>query len=467
MINYFNFRKFNDKYLITNDFGRYAFIGEKELKSLVVSEDINDEALKTKLIDNKFLFDTSKTKFIEDTYADMRAAKSYVHVGTSLFIFVMTNICNMSCVYCQAQSENGKNRGMMDFETAERAVDIALECPADSLSFEFQGGEPLINFETIKHIIEYTKEKNTTKHIEFNLVSNLTLLTDEIAQYLTSNHVRISVSLDGDEELHNMNRQYRIGGGTYDDAIKGIKLIRRYGAVPAAIQTTTRYSLPRYKQIIDNYVKMGFTSIFLRPLTPLGYANETWETIGYTEEEFMEFYRNSLKYILEVNEKGHNFHEGHAQIMLDKIINGLSVNYMELRSPCGAGLGQMAFYYNGDVFTCDEGRMLSEMGNDVFKLGTVYESNYGDLIEAPACKAVCSASFIESLPSCTDCVYNPYCGVCPVINYALEKDLISKKYKSLRCGFYKGILDTLFEILYRDNKNDTSILYSWVKYEEE
>ena len=107
------------------------------------------------------------------------------------------------------------------------------------------------------------------------------------------------------------------------------------------------------------------------------------------------------------------------------------------------------------------------MGNDAFKLGTVYESNYGDLIEAPACKAVCSASFIESLPSCTDCVYSPYCGVCPVINYALEKDLISKKYKSLRCGFYKGILDTLFEILYRNNKNDTSILYSWVKYEEE
>ena len=466
MINYFNFKKFNDKNLLTNDFGHYIFLEDKYLKELVLKNDVSDYERHKALVERGFITETSKRKFIEDSFMQMRYAKGYLHQATSLFIFVMTNVCNMSCLYCQAQSEKGKIHGKMSFETAEKAVDIALMCPSNSLSFEFQGGEPLINFDTIKHIIEYTKSKNTDKQIEFNLVSNLTLITDEMAKYLTSNHVRISVSLDGDLQLHNTNRRYRDGSGTYEDALRGIKLIKKYGASPGAIQTTTRYSLSKYKEIIDTYVELGFRSIFLRPLTPLGYANETWDEIGYSVDEFMEFYKNALNYILELNKNGIYFTEGHAQIMLNKIINGESVNYMELRSPCGAGLGQMAFYYNGNVFTCDEGRMLSEMGNDSFKLGNVYDNSYGELIESSACKAVCSASYLESLPVCGDCVYNPYCGVCPVINLALEKDLISKKYKSLRCGFYKGILDSLFKILYNEKNSDACVLRAWVSCEE-
>jgi His-Xaa-Ser system radical SAM maturase HxsB len=355
----------------------------------------------------------------------------------------------------------------MDFETAERAVDVALSCPSDSISFEFQGGEPLINFESIKHIIEYANQKNSGKHIDYNIVSNLTLLTDEIAEYLTSHSVRISVSLDGDEELHDINRKYRSGCGTYNDVLKGIKLIKRYGASPGAIQTTTRYSLDKYKEIIDKYIELGFSGIFLRPLTPLGFANESWDEIGYSEDEFMDFYKKSLRYILEQNKKGVFFSEGHARMMLNKILNGESVNYMELRSPCGAGLGQMAFYYDGNVYTCDEGRMLSEMGNNIFKMGNVYQNSYDELLESSACKALSSSSFLESLPICSDCVYNPCCGVCPVINFALERDLISRKYRSLRCGFYKGILDSLFDILYNEKSDDYVILRNWVDCVEE
>ena len=447
---------------MTNDFGRYVFLTKKQLKELIIFEDSKDEKARDHLLTNKFLTDSPLELFVEESFSDFRDGKNYLQVGTSLYIFVVTNVCNMSCVYCQAQSENGVSYGKMNCETAERAVDIALSSSSESLSFEFQGGEPLTNFETIKHIIEYTKEKNTTKNIEFCLVSNLTLLTDEIAEYLTRNSVRISVSLDGDAELHNKNRKYRNGVGSFEDTIYGLKTIRKYGAMPAAIQTTTRYSLPKYKEIIDTYIELGFRSIFLRPLTPLGFANEKKDEIAYTEKEFCHFYRNALNYIIEINKEGTPFFEGHAKMFLDKILNGFSVNYMELRSPCGAGLGQMAFYYNGNVYSCDEGRMLSEMGNDAFMLGNVYDSTYDELIESPVCKAVCSASFLESLPGCTDCVYNPYCGVCPVINYAMDKDLISRKYKSLRCGFYKGMLDTLFEILYNENNSDISLLRSWI-----
>ncbi len=102
---------------------------------------------------------------------------------------------------------------------------------------------------------------------------------------------------------------------------------------------------------------------------------------------------------------------------------------MELRSPCGATLGQMSYYYDGNIFTCDEGRMLYEMGDSSFLLGNVYNDSYMDMIGSDICKTLCKSSIIESLPKCNNCVYQPYCGTCPVVNYASDKDLFSKNPK--------------------------------------
>ena len=70
----------------------------------------------------------------------------------------MTNACNISCVYCQAQDSAQEKKGKMQEMTAKAAVDIALQSPNEYLTFEFQGGEPLLNFETIKYIVEYSEQ---------------------------------------------------------------------------------------------------------------------------------------------------------------------------------------------------------------------------------------------------------------------------------------------------------------------
>lgn len=137
------------------------------------------------------------------------------------------------------------------------------------------------------------------------------------------------------------------------------------------------------------------------------------------------------------------------------------MNYMELRSPCGAGVGQLAYYADGNIFTCDEGRMLHEMGQSTFKLGNVYKSTYRDLINNNICKTVCSASVLESLPTCCDCVYQPYCGTCPVVNYALEGDVIEKQPRGYKCSVYSGILDYLFTKFYENDDETMKILNSW------
>ncbi len=132
---------------------------------------------------------------------------------------------------------------------------------------------------------------------------------------------------------------------------------------------------------------------------------------------------------------------------------------MDLRSPCGAAIGQMAINHDGKIYTCDEGRMLGEIGDESFVIGNVSES-FGQLFDNDVTKAVCLASCAECSPRCHQCVYLPYCGVCPVINYSEEGDMF--KNNGYRCTINKGILDILFSYLL-NNKEVTDIFKSWIK----
>ena len=250
------------------------------------------------------------------------------------------------------------------------------------------------------------------------------------------------------------------GGDSYDATINNALKLKDKGIEFSAIETTTRFSLDKYKEIVDTYLSLELKGIFIRPLTRLGKAASSWDKIGYTTDEFIAFYKNILEYMIEKNKEGYFISEGHSCIFLNKILNSNGLNYMELRSPCGAGIGQMAYYYDGKVYTCDEGRMLAEMGSDMFKLGTV-DNTYNELINNEVTKTMCVASCLECIPYCKDCVYQPYCGVCPVINYALDGNIFSQMPKEDRCLIYSGMLDTLFELL-KDEENE-KIFRSWIE----
>lgn len=459
MINYFNFKKLNQKYLLTNDLGRYMFADFSELKSLIRnSVDLTSDFGKSAQ-DNMFVYNGSIQAFSEQLKPFYRDSKNYLFSSTSLHIFVLTNACNMKCVYCQAQNGESIPCGMMSKETAQKAVDIALSSPETYLSFEFQGGEPLLNFEIIKFIVEYTEAMSCQKIVDFNIVSNLTLMTDEIAEFIKTHNIGVSTSLDGNENLHNKNRMFRNDTGTYSSVLDGINILKNHEISYGAIQTTTSYSLSKSKEIIDEYVRLGLSNVFIRNLTPLGCAYNSWDKIGYSPEAFIDFYRECFDYILKINLQGTYLKEGHASIMLSKILTGVPINYMELRSPCGAAIGQIAYYYDGKIYTCDEGRMLAEMGDHSFQLGTV-DNSYEELISSNNCKAACIASTLESVPHCCDCVYEPYCGTCPVVNLALSKDIFNKEPNDYKCKIYKGIFDTIFTAL-QDAKK-TKILKTWI-----
>lgn len=460
--NYFNFKKYKNRYLITNEMGFYYFLAPDEFQSLVTCRfnAMKSNVLK-ELQERLFIYDVDDDVFVENACNIYRDSKSYLFQATSLHIFVMTNACNMSCVYCQAQTSAQERKGLMSFETVEKAIEIALQAPGRSAVFEFQGGEPLLNFNTIRHAVEYTEQNKNNKEISYTVVTNTLLMTDEMICFFNEYKVSISTSLDGDLNIHDCNRPLAAGGGTYKNVCKNICRLQDGGVSVGAIQTTTKMSLKNPYAIVNAYKELNLHYIFIRPLTPLGYAKEHWNDIGYTADEFIEFYREVLFAIMQCNADGYFMVEGHASIFLRKILTQYSDNYMELRSPCGAGIGQMAYYYDGKIYTCDEGRMLAEMGMPEFNIGDVYNCTYEDLVDSRICKVTCQASVLEALPQCCDCVYHPYCGVCPIVNYAIEQNIYSREAGGYKCQIYKGILDTIFEYL-SEYEGSFDIFKTWL-----
>ena len=474
MLNYFNFERFDKEHvLVTNDFGRYAFLTNSEFESLLLDHQYRsdknqaiDQSLDEKLRAGFFRINSADELLSDDLTGFLRDMKGYLFSPTALHIFVLTNVCNMCCRYCQATDPKSGKGGFMSPETGRRAVDIALQCPSKGLTFEFQGGEPLLNFDTAKEIILYTEQHKGDRDIRYTMVSNLIALTDEKLEFLKKYNVNVSTSLDGHKELHDWNRIVRNGESSYLFAEKGLQRLQEAGISGGAIETTTRRSLHSSKDIVNTYLAHDMHQVFLRPLTPLGMAAADWYELGYTVSEYLQFYQEALEYILYLNEQGIEFQELFATYFLKKILGNYAENYMELRSPCGGSIGQLAYYYDGNIYTCDEGRMVSESGDQSFCLGNVYSSSYTDLINTPVCKTIVSSSVIECLPGCESCVFQPYCGVCPIVTYKLEKNIIPREPHGYRCSLHYGILKILFEKIFENNPKTMKTFKRWIEGSE-
>ena len=371
MLNHFNFKRFNKGFLITNDFGKYLFLSNEEFQKYL-SDNINKEDELYQVLKSKYFILESKSDLLaDDKIHAIREIKNYLFGSTSLHIFAVTNACNLSCIYCQAKDKSSLLGGFMSPEIGKKAVGLALQSPCQDLTFEFQGGEPLLNFGVIKDMIEECERTKGEKRVQYTMVSNLLALTDDKLEYLAKHNVKVSTSLDGPRNVQEFNRRMKIPGSSYDIVCEQYKKLQKCGIGGGAIETTTRYSLKYAREIVDEYLNIGMKGIFIRPLTPLGFAKADWDQIGYTPEEFLVFYKEAFNRILEINKEGTVFPEFLATYFLKKILQGYSFNYMELRSPCGAVTGQLSYYSDGSAYTRAEGRMASEMGDCAFKLGTV------------------------------------------------------------------------------------------------
>ncbi len=460
----YNFREFKNRVLLTNEIGDHIFVTREEF-SQITAPDVDERSLPVydKLIDSGMLMARgavpaeARSRFIRKNLFTIQ--------GPMLFIMVLTHRCNMKCVYCHAGvCGTGAEGADMTVETAKKVIDIAFQSPSRSISIEFQGGEALLNWKTLRFATEYAIEKNKKeqKKLYLTVVSNLRELDDEKLDYLVRMGVGLCTSIDGPEWLHRKNR----GGGYGELVEKTKKATRKFTEKypdysPAALVTITRDALAAGREIVDTYASLGLSSIHLRQLNPIGFAGGALDEIGYSEEEFLVFYRDTLEYIIEYNRAGNYLVERATWLFLMKIFGEYDPNYMDLRSPCGAGIGQIAFNYDGRVYTCDEGRMLAMQGDESFAMGSVYENGYDELINAPVVRAVCMASMLDFIPGCATCAYKPYCGVCPLLNYVETGSLATCVSDNRRHRINEGMLDFIFEKL--DEEESKRVMINWLE----
>ncbi|MBI4677230.1 MAG: His-Xaa-Ser system radical SAM maturase HxsB [Elusimicrobia bacterium] len=463
---FFRFRRLADKFLVTNDFGKWRFLTEGELQAFISGGLDKSSALYTRLAADGFVRDRMD---FDGLTASWRRRHRFLWQGPSLHVVVATLRCNHRCLYCQANSVPMNDESCdMSVETARKVVDRIFESSSPAITIEFQGGEPLVNWPVVEFIVQYAHQKNRKagKGLWINLVTNLSLLDERKLDFLLKNGVNFCTSLDGPEDLHNKNRLF-VGGNSYADTVRWFKVIhektkRKMFRIDALL-TVTRFSLPRYKDIVDEYVKLGSRGVFIRPVNPFGLARDTWDRIGCSAGEFVDFYRGAFDHILAVN-KRRPFFEQTARIFLAKIMTDQDPNFLDMRSPCGAGVGQIAYNFDGGVYACDEGRMFSRMGDESFRIGGVAEGSYKDCVGHPAVRAIAVASCLDNQIECSQCAYKPYCGVCPIQCYAEQGDIMGRMPSNTRCRINKGIQDLLFERL-KDGRYD-KIFQRWLKAKE-
>lgn len=451
--------------LLTTDAGDYAFVREAELRDLVghcldsTSETYQD------LHARHFVVGEGRDAHLDLVAAQVRTRKSFLRHGPMLHIFVVTLRCDHSCLYCQVSRQSADAvRFDMSPATMAHAIDRLFEAPAPSLTVEFQGGEPALAFPTVRTLVEAIEARaaRESRTISFSLVSTLHHMSDEMLEFCRDHWIQLSTSLDGPAFVHDANRP----NPTRDAHGRTLAAIGRARAVVgaenvSALTTLTRLSLGHPEAIIDEYVRLGFRSIFLRPLSPYGFALRTARHTGYKMAEFVAFYRRALDHLLRLNRDGVAIEEAYTSILLNHVLTPYPTGYMDLRSPAGAGLGTLVYNYDGRVYASDEGRMLAESGDDRFCLGRV-EQPYWELMGSEPMQWLLAAGIAEILPGCADCAFVPYCGADPVYHASRQDDPVGHRPTSDHCRKHTGLFEILFGHLARRDPDTIRTFLAWM-----
>ena len=461
----FNFARLNEQETVaTNLAGEMLVLPNATVDALVNHRLPSDDPAYVDLRAKHFLRLPEDKSPIDLLALKVRTRYARLEHFTNLHIFVVSLRCEHSCPYCQVsrQSEDRESFDMTP-EIADKALDLVFRSPSQTLKIEFQGGEPLLNFEMIKYVVEQAKIRNLVakRDLAFVIATNLAPITHEMLEFCREHDIVISTSLDGPKDLHNKNRP-RPGKDSWERATKGIELARQVLGFDrvSALMTTTQASLNRVQDIIDTYLAFGFTSIFLRPLSPYGFALKTKTFAAYNAERWLDFYKAGLDYILEINRAGVAFAEDYSSLILTKMLTSNDPGYVDLTNPAGIGLGAIVFNYDGGIFASDESRMLAEMGDDTLRLGDVHTSTYEDIYLSDTLLDALENSFTLSVPMCSDCAFEPFCGADPVYHHAVMADFTGRKPDSEFCRRNMAIFKHLLQLM-RSDKTTAAIFQRW------
>lgn len=452
--------------IIVQEAGEYLILTNQELSDLVEKKILKNSSIYHNLKYKHFLYDDPNSSAFDLLSLKIRTKYTNIQNFTNLHMFVVTLRCDYSCPYCQVsrQTENKSDYDMTE-DIALKSLDMVFKSPNPCIKIEFQGGESLLAFDMIKFVVEKALEINEKelRLLQFVIATNCSFIDSTVLEFCEKYSVFISTSLDGPQWLHDKNRP-RPGRNGYERTINGITKLRNFLGPDSvsALMTTTQDSLGSVKEIVDEYVNNGFRSIFLRPLSPYGFAIKKKLINRYDVDKWFDFYKEGLDYILFLNRQGIEIREFYTVTILRKILSPFATSYVDLQSPTGAVTSAMVFNYDGNIYASDEGRMLSEMSDQSFNIGNVFNNSYDEVIGSEKVLSMIEITENSSVPKCSDCAYQKWCGTDPAYHYATQKDPVGHKEFSGYCRKNTLLFEYIVDILENDSVN-ADVLKGWLE----
>ncbi|MDD4121726.1 MAG: thioether cross-link-forming SCIFF peptide maturase [Eubacteriales bacterium] len=398
----------------------------KLLKSKYEKNQILEAALEIQyLVDNEMLFtDDSQitTEMLEGRGAIIKAM--CLHVAHD---------CNMTCKYCfGGQGAFEGKRSLISLETGKKAIDFLLSHSGSrrNLEIDFFGGEPLMNFEVVKGLVNYGREaeKAFGKKIRFTITTNGLLLDDFKADYINENMDNVILSIDGRPEVNDNMRQTVTGKGTYDNITeKYLNFIKKREKTYYVRGTYTRENLD-FSEDVRHLAEKGFKNISMEPVvTDL---SRSYALQDEDKDLILREYDRLTDLYLEYAKEGKKFEFFHFNIDLNQ---GPCV--VKRVSGCGAGTEYVAVSPEGDIYPCHQ-----FVGNSDFKLGNLYDDYFENRLYDEFNRA-----HIYNKKKCSECWAKFYCsGGCHANAFQMNRDI--KKPYELGCELEKKRIECAIAI---------------------
>lgn len=321
--------------------------------------------------------------------------------------------CNLRCKYCFASTGSfGGHRTMMDIETGKKAIDFLIEKSAGrrNLEVDFFGGEPLMNFDVVKQIVEYARirEKETDKNFRFTITTNAVLLNEDNKEFINKNMHNVVLSIDGRKETNDRMRSRVDGSGTYESILPKLKDMAeaRNQDNYYVRGTFTRENLDFSKDVL-HLADLGFKQISVEPVVA---AKESGLDIREEDLEqlFAEYEALAMEYInRENNKEGFNF----FHFMID-LKQGPCI--IKRLGGCGSGHEYLAVTPEGDLYPCHQ-----FVGDEKFKMGNVHCGEFNSDSQMNFQK-----SNVYTKKDCSECWAKFYCsGGCAANAYQFNNDI--------------------------------------------
>lgn len=302
--------------------------------------------------------------FTSDSQVEKWAAAPREFAVKSLCLNVAHD-CNMRCGYCFASEVSfGEKTQLMSLEVGQKAVDFLLEQSGSRrhLEVDYFGGEPLLDFNMVRRLTQYGREKaqQLGKTIKFTITTNGLLIDDAFIDFVNENQMQVVLSLDGRKSVHDGVRRLAGGGGTYDKILpKFLKFAESRNHENYYVRGTYTRRNMDFSQDVLHLFDLGFHHVSLEPVVA------SPDTYGFTEEDVptleLEYEKLSAE-LLERHQQGHSIDFFHFNVDLK---GGVCIP--KRIKGCGAGFEYLAVAPDGTIYPCHQfdGKQKFAMG-DVF-----------------------------------------------------------------------------------------------------